>query len=118
MATAPTYQPPRFIEPKMKRGAELPSQLTARCVPYTKMMLPDTYSLLTQEGQNLGFASIATLRLSQELRSRFSEKGVAENGLPVEVRWNPDFRKYQLLRILPDETPITTASFFYHASAQ
>lgn len=118
MATAPTYQPPRFIEPKMKRGAELPSQLTARCLPYTKLMLPDTYSLQSQEGQPLGFASIATLHLSHELRTRFSEKGVAESGLPVEVRWNPDFRKYQLIRILPTETPITTASFFYHPTAQ
>lgn len=114
VATVPSHPTQRFIEPKMKRGTELITQLTARCVPYTKMALPDTYTLLSQEGQNLGFASITTIHMSHELRNQFANKELAEKGLPVEVRWNPSFRKYQLIRIQPEETPITTATFFHH----
>jgi len=81
-------------------------------MPYTKMNLPDTYSLFSQEGDNLGMASIASMNLSMDLREKIkSQMGL---GLPVEVRWNDAFRKYQIVRIMPSGSPITTASFFYH----
>jgi hypothetical protein len=35
-------------------------------------------------------------------------------GIAVEVKWNDSFNKYQVLRIMPEGTPVTTASFFYH----
>ena len=86
--------------------------LCAYCIPYTKSVLPDTYSLVSQEGNSLGVASIPSLQMSIELRTRFADKSVT--GFPVEVEWNEPFRKYQVLRVLPQETPITTESFFYH----
>ena len=105
--------------------------LCAYCVPYAKMILPDTYSLLSQEGNSLGMASIPTLQVSLELRGLFSDKtngmegprsvenGAAcsvrrTEGIPVEVEWNDAFQKYQVVRILPQETPITTEAFFHH----
>jgi hypothetical protein len=101
----------QYVAPVLKRAADTVVRLYAYCAPYTKLALPDTYSLFSQEGDNLGMASIATLGLSQELRKRFLE-GIA--GLSVEVKWNDSFRKYQIVSILPEDTPLTTSSFFYH----
>lgn len=104
--------PPPQIEyhaPKMKRDAELVYQLCAACVPCTHVVLPDTYSLLSQEGQNIGIACISTLALSLELRRQF-EGG--ETQIHVEVKWNEAFRKYQIVRMMSKDTPLTTASFF------
>jgi hypothetical protein len=67
--------------------------------------------LLSQEGTSLGFASIASFKLSIELRDSLRK---VETGIPVEVKWNDDFNKYQIVRVMPDNTPITTNSFFYH----
>jgi hypothetical protein len=100
-----------FIPPTLKRGTEIITSLYALCTPYTKMILPDTYTLKSQEGDNIGMASIGSLSLSQELRQIVVNN---PDGFPVEVKWNPDFSKYQILRIMPLDTPITTASFFYH----
>jgi hypothetical protein len=104
-------KPIEYIAPVLKRSNEIATVLCAYCTPYTKSMLPDTYTLSSQDHTNLGLASIPTLQLSMELRSRFAEK---IEGLPVEVTWNEDFKKYQIVRILPENSPITTASFFYH----
>ena len=101
-----------FVPPKMKRNPEIISTLTAYCIPYTKMVLPDTYSLLSQEGDNLGVASISTLEISKELRILFNEKKV--EGIPVTVSWHDGFKKYQIMSTLSSEAPITTASFFFH----
>lgn len=101
-----------YIPPKLKRDTEIIRTLCAYCVPYTKAVLPDTYTLLSQEGEQLGVASISTLELSNKLRTMFMEKKVT--GIPVAVIWNDNFKKYQITQLLNDDTPITTASFFYH----
>jgi hypothetical protein len=99
------FKAKEFIPPTLKRGTEIVSVLCALCCP-SKTALPDTYSLFSQELVNLGVASISSLELSLELRKT--------NSVPVEVKWLEKFNKYQILRIMPKETPITTASFFYH----
>jgi hypothetical protein len=109
--TVPEHKPVEFIAPVLKRGTEILSTLVAYLTPYMKAVLPDTYSLFSQEGVTLGVASISTLNLSLEIRKAMTDK---TEGIPVEVKWNDNFNKYQVLRIMPDETPITTASFFYH----
>jgi hypothetical protein len=103
----------QYIPPTLKRKTEITSILCALCIPYTKTILPDTYTLLSQEGDNLGFASISTLDLSIQLRKLF-ENNTSIKGVPVEVIWNSDFNKYKIIRIMPENTPITTSSFFYH----
>ena len=60
---------------------------------------------------DLGVASIATMTLSMDLRKIFAEK---TEGVPVEVIWNENFHKYQIVRILPADRTITPSSFFYH----
>ena len=41
-------------------------------------------------------------------------KMIVDEGVPVEVEWNERFSKYQVVRVLPADTPLTTSSFFYH----
>ena len=100
-----------YIAPVLKRSNEITTVLCAYCTPYTKSVLPDTYSLYSQDDTSLGLASIPTIQMSMDLRKRFGEK---IEGLSVEVTWNENFNKYQIVRILPENTPITTTSFFYH----
>lgn len=102
-----------YVPPKLKRNPEIITALCAYCTPYTKTILPDTYSLFSQEGKNLGVASISTLELSKELRILFLEKKV--NGIPVAVVWHDGFKKYQITTVLSDDNAITTSSFFYHS---
>jgi hypothetical protein len=109
--TVPNHKPVEFIAPVMKRSTEILTTLVAYLTPYTKAILPDTYSLFSQESVSLGVASISTLNLSLEIRKVMTNN---TSGIPVEVKWNDNFNKYQVVRIMPDETPITTASFFYH----
>jgi hypothetical protein len=111
--TVPEHKPVEYIAPVLKRGVEIPNILVAYLVPYAKAILPDTYSLLSQEGVNLGVASISTLNLSLELRKTMTDN---VSGLPVEVKWNEGFNKYQVVRIMPDGTPVSTASFFINKS--
>jgi hypothetical protein len=100
-----------YIAPKMKRDATITATLVARCKPYTQVLLPDTYSLESQEGTSLGIACISTMDISLSLRKLFSGDN---KSLEAEVKWNDQFRKYQITRIMPKDTPITTASFFNH----
>ena len=109
--TIPEHKAPEFIAPVLKRSNEILNILCAYCTPYSKAILPDTYSLFSQEGDSLGVASISTLDMSLELRNLISDK---TGGVPVEVVWNDNFNKYQIVRVMPEGTPITTASFFYH----
>jgi hypothetical protein len=109
--TVQEHKPVEFIAPVLKRGTEILNILVAFCTPYTKTIFPDTYSLFSQEGVSLGVASISTLELSLELRKLVTDK---TGGVAVEVKWNDNFNKYQVLRVMPEGTPVTTASFFYH----
>lgn len=109
--TVPEHKSIEFIAPQLKRSTEIITTLVAYLTPYAKAVLPDTYSLFSQEGVSLGVASISTLNLSLELRNIMTDK---TPGIAVEVKWNEGFNKYQVMRIMPEGTPVTTASFFYH----
>jgi len=108
--TVPDHPQVVFVTPQLKRNHEVMSTLYAYCTPYSSA-LPDTYTLSSQEKTPLGFASIGNIQLSLELRKRFTEK---IEGLPVEVAWNDNFKKYQITRILPENTPVASAGFFHH----
>lgn len=101
----------KFIPPTLKRATEVLTTLSALCKPYTKLALPDTYSLFSQDDINIGIASINRIDLSIELRKRIATN---PDGFVVEVKWNDDFNKYQIVKILPEGTPISTSNFFYH----
>jgi hypothetical protein len=62
------------------------------------------------DGHVIGIASIATLALSQQLRALFAT--ASTKSVKVEVRWNDDFEKYQITKLLGQEVPVSAASFF------
>jgi hypothetical protein len=111
-------KPVQYVAPRLKREVDVPLSLYAYCTPYTKLSLPDTYSLFTKEGDSLGLASISTLRMSSTMREKFSRNDKEkENGIVVEVIWNDAFRKYQIFQIMPHDTPLTASSFFHHSKS-
>ncbi len=99
-----------FIIPQLKRNNNVTTYLCANCKPYSKLRLPDTYSLFSQENNDIGVAGINSLDLSTKLKKFFNENG--NISVPVEVTWNNEFSKYQIVKILPNDTPITSHSFF------
>ena len=126
------HSAPIYVAPQLKRNTEVMTIMCAYCTPYTKMVLPDIYTLQSQEGDVLGLASIPNIEMSKTLRALFVLDGGQGNGngqgngtdtastvgtvegAPVEVKWNDTFKKYQIIRVLPTGTPITTQSFFHH----
>ena len=52
-------------------------------------------------------------RCGLSLRLGLKSAGPAA-GSKVEVAWNPEFKKYQVTRLLTPEVPLSAASFFNH----
>jgi hypothetical protein len=100
-----------YIPPTLVRRKDVDVTLIALCKPYTKLNLPDTYSLYSQEGESIGVASISSLTVSQDIKKAIKEN-VENTGVPVEVKWNKDFEKYSIVRLMPVESPISTATYF------
>jgi hypothetical protein len=98
-----TYRAPTLV-----RATEVQIQICALATPYTKIGLPDAYMLEAADGHTIGIASVPTMALSMALRA-----GPA-TGSKVEVAWNPEFKKYQVTRLLTPEVPLSAASFFNH----
>jgi len=100
---AATYRAPTLV-----RATEVQIQICALAKPYTKIGLPDAYQLEAGDGHIIGIASVPTMSLSMALRAGSPE------GSKVEVVWNPEFKKYQVTRLLTPEVPLSAASFFNH----
>ena len=93
-----------YRPPTTKRFPGIPTIAVAEAHPYNSI-LPDTYSLFSQEGQSLGIAAVSGLELSQSLRQ-------AGKKFPVEVGWETEFNKFRILRIMPDGNPIAPHNTF------
>lgn len=87
--------------------------LCANCRPYTKLNLPDTYALYSQDEEFIGLAGVSGLELSRTLKA-----GIVANpvGFPVEISWNPDFEKYQITKIMAEGSIVSPFSFFSNVS--
>ena len=101
-----------YHAPALKRSPDIAINICAICKPYLNLGLPDAYTLYSQEGTQIGIASIRSLAMSQELKNTSI---TATDGIPVKVEWNDEFRKYQIVAILPDDNPVSPISFFPHA---
>jgi hypothetical protein len=95
----------------LQRSPELQVLICALAKPYTKIGLPDAYSLEADGNKHIGIASISTMALSQEMRAKSKDMP----GIKVEVKWNEEFEKYQIVKILEQGTPVSAASFFRSA---
>ena len=100
-----------YRTPVLQRSPDIQVLICALATPYTKIGLPDAYSLEAEGGKYIGIASISTMALSQEMRTK-SKDGT---GIKVEVKWNEEFEKYQIVKLLDDRTPVSAASFFRSA---
>jgi hypothetical protein len=100
-----------YRTPVLHRSPDIQVLMCALATPYTKIGLPDAYSLEADGNKYIGIASISTMALSQEMRTK-SKDGA---GIKVEVKWNEEFEKYQIVKILDDRTPVSPPSFFRSA---
>jgi len=56
--------------------------------------LPDTYKLLSLNGQDLGLPAIRSMEMSTKLRA------IGPEGCKVEIKWYESFQKYEICRII------------------
>ena len=94
----------------LKKTTQLLTVRHARCCFDITTPLPDSYNLESSEGTLIGRACVPKLAQSQLLRATITSK---PGGFPVEVAWHSDFKKYEIIKILPDDTPLTSASAFF-----
>jgi hypothetical protein len=98
-----------YIPPTIKRFPGVPQQVVALCKPHkSAVVLPDIYSLFSQEGNDLGIAAVLGIDLSKTLKDKMSR----EHSIPVEVKWSTEFNKYKILRIMPEGTTISPYNTF------
>lgn len=93
-----------YRAPTIKRFPGIPTIAVAEARPFNAV-LPDTYSLFSQEGEKLGVAAVSGLELSQSLRKAGAKFG-------VEVCWETEFNKFRILRIMPEGTPVAPQNTF------
>ena len=98
-----------YHPPALKRSPAVTVRVCATAKPYLKLGLPDTYTLYSGDYE-IGIAGIRSLAVSQLMR-----KAVTADGIVVEVIWDDDFNKYQIIGTLPVDTPVSAPSFFPHA---
>jgi hypothetical protein len=99
----PTTQPQPRVHAQI-----IPQLRTARLTIDKTTNLPDSYWIESADGQ-LGRVCVPKMTQSQELRRAFAG-GAAS--LIVEVAWNDRFKKYEAVRFLPDDTPLSPATVF------
>lgn len=73
--------------------------------------LPDSYILEADGSEILGRICVPRLAQSQELKKKFFTEGTKE--LLVDVLWNTTFKKYEVLKILPQHSLLSPASMFH-----
>ncbi len=107
--TKPTTQP----QPRI-HAVKIDMQRCAKLVVDAKNKLPDTYFLEVDGGQRIGMICVPRLAQSQQLSKAFT----TNKELFVDVIWNPTFKKYEVLKILPADTPLSPISMFYEHLAE
>ncbi len=72
--------------------------------------LPDSYVLESGDGETVGRVCVSRLEQSKELRQKFKE---TPDGFPVEVAWHTNFKKYEITKYLPADSPLSAADAFH-----
>jgi len=109
-ANAHIKLPPSVAKHALKKTTQLLTARYAMCRLDITTPLPDSYNLESSEGILIGRACVPKLAQSQLLRATMAAKS---GGFPVEVAWHSEFRKYEIIKILPDDTPLTSSSAFF-----
>jgi hypothetical protein len=101
--TKPTTRP----QPRI-RAPEIAQLLAAKLTKDTKTALPDSYFLEAADGFSIGRACVPTLASSQQLREATTGRPI----LMVEVKWNNNFKKYEIVRLLDESMNPSPANTF------
>lgn len=72
--------------------------------------LPDSYVLESADGATVGRLCVTRMDQSKELRQKFKEM---PDGFPAEVGWHTNFKKYEIMKILPTDSPLSAADAFH-----
>jgi hypothetical protein len=111
-ATSHLKLPPEVNKNVLKRGTAIPTIRVAFAAPDRASPLPDNYVLTTSDNMLLGRASVSKLDQSIVLRNCLC-KPESPAYVPVEIVWNTGFNKYEIMRVLPADTPAMAYSSFY-----
>jgi hypothetical protein len=109
-AAAHIKLPPTVTKNVLKKTTQLLTARFAKLRPDRSTTLPDAYILESADGTNVGRASVTKLAQSQELKAKTA---ACPDGFPVEVAWHSEFKKYEILRLLPADSPLTSTSSFF-----
>jgi hypothetical protein len=109
-ASAHIKLPPTVTKNVLKKTTAILSARFGRLRVDKTTTLPDAYILESADGTNVGRICVTRLAQSQELRTR---SAAASEGFPVEVAWHSEFKKYEVLRLLPADSPLTSTSAFF-----
>ena len=115
-ATAHLKLPAEVNKNILKRGSAVPTIRVAFAEPDRTLIVPDNYILTSSDDQQIGRASVSKLDKSIQLRAAFS-KPDSPTKIPVEVAWNIEFNKYEIIRIMIEGTPVMSYSNFYEKNA-
>lgn len=102
------YSKPTTLPQPRVHATYIPQLRAARLKVDKTTNLPDSYLLEAADGQ-LGRVCVPKLTQSQELRRAF---GGGKDTLIVDVKWNTTFKKYEVDRILADDTAISSLCVF------
>jgi len=102
--------PPSVNKNILKRTSDILSSRCARLKPHPSGF-PDTYILESSDNKSIGNACISKLQQSIEIKEAISKS--INKCIIAEVAWHTGFNKYEIIRILPDDTPLSSIGAFY-----
>ncbi len=98
----PTTQP----QPRV-HSTTIQMQRCARLIMDPRTSLPDSYLLESIDGP-IGRICVPKLQQSQEFRKIFASK----KEILVDVKWNSNFKKYEVTKVLSDNVPLSANTMF------
>ena len=102
--------PPTINKNVLKRTSDIISSRCARVKPHPSGF-PDIYILESSDNKNIGNACITKLQQSVDIKEAISKS--QNKTINAEVAWHIGFNKYEIIRILPNDTPLSSMTAFY-----
>ncbi len=101
---------PQVNKNVLKRTTQFLTVRIAKIKPDPSTTLPDSYVLESGDGHIVGRLCVTRMDQSKELRQKIKE---APDGFPAEVAWHTNFKKYEITKILPADSPLSAADAFH-----
>jgi hypothetical protein len=105
--------PPSVNKNVLKRSSDIISTRCARVKAHPSGF-PDIYILESAENKNIGNACITKLQQSIDIKDAISKSD--NKTINAEVAWHTGFNKYEIIRILPNDIPLSSITVFHEIS--